>query len=712
MRSPLRIEFTRPSCASQHPAAAALLGFAAAIVAVLPLPRPAVATAAPAGFVVCLRGAAASPMRVAWPAAVRSTRPFTEALALGTAAAATDPLAFDPARVWLLQAADSAAAAVAARQLLAANTALWIEPVVAREPLDAAPWPPAGVALGPAALPPGFPDDPLYRDGRQWGLCNTGTHTGVAGADIRAPAAWRRSCGAAWLRLAIADTGIDPAHPDLALALPDGPRIAQGLNVTAEVSRSWADSAAHGTAVAGVMAALTHDGAHFDSLGIAGVCGGDGAGNPGCRIVPLKITPGHTTSASSFDLARALVAAVAAGARAVNVSFGGTAPSRLEREAMRFCMERGCLVVCASGNKGAVSPRDPVYPAAYAADGFCLQVGASDAWDRRAVFSSYGPGLDLVAPGSDIWTTYLTYPSAGGATYPGYVAVAGTSFAAPFATGAAGLLFAARPELSADDARELLRATARDIGATGRDDETAAGVLDADAALEAGGARVGIAHDEVAADAYVDAGVDTLVVGETGPGTLVAGSWPAARRIEASVTLALPDSFEDGARVWPRVAGTGTMRGDFQLPYFAPHAEVEWLNARTFRLRGWGYRVASQGDSIDMPLPFDQLRFGFTIAGRVRQSWLERPVVPLGSELRAAPNPFTAALRIDCPSGAALEVFDLRGRRVRGWASNGSLAAVVWDGRDAAGHASPPGLYWVRARTAQGIRSLRVTKLE
>src|SRR5207249_10248270 len=126
-------------------------------------------------------------------------------------------------------------------------------------------------------------------------------------------------------------------------------------------------------------------------------------------------------------------------------------------EAMRYAIADGCLVVAAGGNRGATAPRDPIYPAAYAADALCLQVGASDAWDRRAVFSSYGPGLDLVAPGVDVWTTFMTYPSAAGATYPGYVAVSGTSFAAPFATGVAGLLAAARPELAADDLRQLMR---------------------------------------------------------------------------------------------------------------------------------------------------------------------------------------------------------------------------------------------------------------
>ena len=626
---------------------------------------------------------------------------------------------FDPTRVWLLHAADSSAAAAAAATLVATGAAEWAEPVMIREVCDATDWPRAprtgapGPTLGALELPGDFPDDPLFRDGRQWGLRNDGSSGGVPGADIHALAAWQRSCGAPWLRLAVLDTGIDPAHPDLRGAAGDGTRIEGGLNVTAEISRSWADSAAHGTAVAGVMAALTHNGAHFDSLGVAGVCGGDGAGNPGCRIVPIKVSPGHATSASTYDIARGIIAAVAAGARAVNLSFGGAAASRLEREAMRYAMERNCLVVAASGNQGARAPRATIYPAAYSVDGLCLQVGATDAQDRRAMFSSFGPGLDIVAPGSAIWTTFLTYPSAAGAVYPGYVAVSGTSFAAPFATGVAGLLASARPELFADDLRELMRRGARDIGVAGTDEETGAGMLDAAASLEAVAPGIAIWHDEVAATEWREAGIDSLVIGENGPGNMSGPrTWSAARRIEARATLTLPDSIASVIAVWPRIAGTSTVRGDFRLPYFAPRAEVEWLDARTFVLKGSLYRVASTGDSLDIPLPFDQARFSFTLLGPARRQWLSRGDKEARPALVARPNPFHGSLRIEATTATRVELFDIGGRRVRHWAPDGSVSAIVWEGRDEQGKRSPPGLYWVRAHSPRGTSQLRVIKLE
>jgi subtilisin family serine protease len=539
-------------------------------------------------------------------------------------AAAADPGGFDPARIWLLEAPDPLVAAAALDSLRADPAVEWAEPNRGRD---------AAVV----ALEPPLPDDPLLRDGRQWGLRNpgpAGPAGGAAGADIRAPEAWTRSAGANGLRLAVADTGIDPAQPDLGGAMPDGsPRLTSAANVTGvEPAGMVADSNGHGTPVTGVLAARTGDGPHFDSLGVAGVCGGDGAGNAGCRIVPIKIAPRHSGSATSYAVAAAIAHATAAGARAMNLSFAGDAPSRVERLALHHAITHGCVVVAASGNHGYSTRRARMYPASFAADGLCIQVGASDASDRRAVWSGYGPDMDLVAPGVGIWTTFMTYPSAAGVSYPGYAAFSGTSFAAPFVTGAVGLLAAARPELADADFRHILRESAHDIGEPGVDSTTGWGRLDAAAALAAVAPDVGVWHDEAAATAFRSLGFDTLEVDEGGFGSL--GRWLGrhpAERIEAIAVVALPDSFLGPVRAWPRVGGTTTVRGDWTLPWYAPHAEVaEWVRpgtalpggARAFTLRGHLYRVvaadssAAPGDEY-VPLPPAQARFGFTVLGPV-----------------------------------------------------------------------------------------------
>jgi len=720
-----------------------------------------------------------------------------------------DPFALDPARIWLVEAPDSAAADAALETLLADPGVEWAEPNRLRE-------------LASLGLDLPVPDDPLLRDGRQWGLRNLGSASpwgGVAGADIRALEAWALSTGSNDVLLAVADTGIDPAHPDLAATLPDGsPRIVHAVNLTGlEPADAIADSFYHGTGVAGVMAARTNDGPHFDSLGMAGVCGGDGRGNFGCRIVPIKISPHHTGDATSYVISAAALYAAAVGARAMNLSYAGDGPSRLERLAMHWAIVRGCVVVAASGNRGYPGGTNVQYPAAYAADGLGIQVGASDESDQRLIWSSYGPDMDLVAPGVDIWTTYMTYPNAIGVSYPGYTVLAGTSFAAPFVTGAVGLLAAARPELTDVDFKHVLRESAHDIGDPGVDATTGWGRLDAAAALEAVRPAIGIWHDEAAGQTFRALGFDTLTIGEGGFGTL--GHWSGRRYaelIEVTASLALPDSFLGPVRVWPRVGGTTTVRSGWRLPYFVPWAEVaEWDPpgtrlpgaARSFTLRGYLYRIAAvdcPGCAEDdyVPLPPTQMRFGFTVLGPVDRPptvallapaagdtlapgdtltvrWeatdpdevttvevdlvqcgrpplvLARVAAPAGAArvtipcearpgdgalrvtaydehgtqrdqaaadaavqiraatcnsgpgatLLAAPNPFRGTTRITGRAGTRVTIFDLSGRRRRAAALDGR-GDFAWDGRDDSGRAVAPGLYFVRAGSAQ-----RLTKL-
>ena len=520
-----------------------------------------------------------------------------------------DPFGLDPARILLFAAADSIAAHAALDQLASDPGVAWAEPDQLREPTGG----------------PSFPNDPLFVDTRQWGLRNVGPagyYGGRAGADIHVLGAWQQCVGSNDVLLGVADTGIDPDHPDLGGLLPDGrSRIAYPFNATTTPTAGVIDSFGHGTLVVGVMAARTHDGPHFDSLGIAGVCGGDGALNAGCRIVPIKITRDRSGETGSYEVARALLHATNVGVRALNLSFAGQVPSRVEREAMYYALVRGCVLVAAAGNRGFSAPTQPQYPAAYAADGLGIQVGASDQDDRRTAFSSYGPGLDFLAPGVDIWTTFMTFPSAQGASYPGYVAAAGTSLAAPFGTGAVGLLAAARPELIDTDFQHVLRESADDLAPPGIDAPTGWGRLNAARALEAVRPSLGIWHDEIAGTMSGVVAIDTLRVGETGPGTFgQVRLWPGAEQLEVTAQVAFPDSFLDSIRVWPRLGGTSTVRGGFRLPYYVPWATIAARDANGFTMRGYLYRTqdtACGGCDAVVPLPTDQARFGFTVIGRV-----------------------------------------------------------------------------------------------
>lgn len=554
---------------------------------------------------------------------------FAAAPALGVRRALPELYGFHPERVVLLEAPDAALAASALITLANDPLVDWAEANTVRTPAvwSLGPAPPDALSPLAAATLDSTANDPYLRNGRQYALFNpgpAGPYRGVLRADVHAIEAWQHSVGGNHIKLAVADTGIDPAHPELAGTLPDGsPRLVDAFNSSEDPDPSVTDLYGHGTPVAGVMAARTNNGAPIaGGTGVAGVCGGDGAGNAGCQLVPIKIAPGHSGEASSFDIARAFLHAADVGARALNLSFAGEVPSRVERLALTYALYNDCIPVCAAGNSGFDQPTLPLFPACFADIGIAISVGASNPQDRRTLFSSYPFGLDLVAPGEEVYTTFMTYPSFFGATYPGYVPASGTSFSAPHVAGAVGLLAAVRPDLTDNDFQHVIRESAHDIGTPGFDAQTAFGRLDLEQMLARVGPEVGLWHDEIAADSFVTEAEGALTVEERGGGTMAryfGTTW--ATRLAAYGTVALPDSFLSVTSAWLRVAGTQAVRGDFRIPYFAPTAEVVRRDASSLTFRGYLYRV--NDDSCDVcddryvPLAPSNVRFAFSVLGKV-----------------------------------------------------------------------------------------------
>jgi subtilisin len=105
------------------------------------------------------------------------------------------------------------------------------------------------------------------------------------------------------------------------------------------------------------------------------------------------------------------------------------------------------------------------YPAAYPET---IAVSSTDQYDNLSDFSSQGPEVDIAAPGSDIYSTWV-----GG----GYNTISGTSMATPHVSGGAGILRAAG--YSNYGAKDRLKNTAEDIGLG--DNESGSGLLDVEA---------------------------------------------------------------------------------------------------------------------------------------------------------------------------------------------------------------------------------------
>ena len=255
--------------------------------------------------------------------------------------------------------------------------------------------------------------------------------------------------------VAVLDTGVDPASPDLAGVVLSG----AGRSFVPSSPDPGSDPEGHGTHVAGIIAASSGNG-----------IGGSGVAR--ARILPVTVADakGRTTASA---LARGLAYATARGARVINISFGGSGFSKAEQEAIDRAALRGALIVAAAGNSGGGA--EPEYPGAYRQ---VLAVGALGARGRPLAVSARGPQVALAAPGEAVLST-APGPS------PGLVARTGTSMAAAVVSGAAARILAARPRLSAQQVRRILEDSARDVPPVGPDPGSGAGAVDLAAALAA-----------------------------------------------------------------------------------------------------------------------------------------------------------------------------------------------------------------------------------
>ncbi len=264
--------------------------------------------------------------------------------------------------------------------------------------------------------------------------------------------------------VAVVDSGIDAAHPDLAGRVVMGPDFVDN-------DGDASDPTGHGTHIAGLIAATAGNG-----IGGAGIA-------PAARVLAIRVL-GPDNNGTAANVAAGINAAVDAGADVINLSLNwsqATPALAPVTAAMQRAADTGALVVVAAGNDAQSRCEEPVLPQA------ALCVGALSSDLKLSTFSSYGQGLGLVAPGDDVVSTWND---------GGYHSMSGTSQAAAIASGVAALLVGLG--VHGERLMQRLVATARDIGAPGPDARTGAGLLDARRAVE--GATVGIVPPVLAAE--------------------------------------------------------------------------------------------------------------------------------------------------------------------------------------------------------------------
>lgn len=322
---------------------------------------------------------------------------------------------------------------------------------------------------------------------------------------VKAPEAQEITPGSPETVVAVIDTGMDLDHAEFQGNLWTNPENGgHGFDFIddriAKVRRT--PIGVHGTGVAGTIAARD------DGDGTTGLA-------PNVQLMDLRVFPtirvggrAIPTGATFEHINAAIRYATEHGADVINLSLGTSFCSveqisprfqdevqRIldqQHEVIREAVSQGVVVVAAAGNNGQCVEFPSKFPEVIA-------VGATSKNGEITGYSGRGPEVWVTAPGGSItpdeffarfeqgfkdlvpvldtliMTPYLR---------DNYGWFSGTSFSTPIVSGVVALMLSANPDLTPDDVREVLAATATDLGEDGRDDDSGHGLVNAVKALK------------------------------------------------------------------------------------------------------------------------------------------------------------------------------------------------------------------------------------
>lgn len=270
---------------------------------------------------------------------------------------------------------------------------------------------------------------------------------------IKARDAWDIEKGGKNILIAIVDDGIDTTHSEFQSSIwKNNNEIANnGIdddnNGYVDDIFGWdmadndnnpsvtsANNLSHGTHCAGIAAARTNNNNGISSISYSS------------KIMTIKC--GRNGSSQIFNPYQGVEYAIENGARIISMSWGGGSYSYVYELIFAEAAQRDIICIAAAGNSNT---NFKMYPAGY---NNVIAVGSTTSTDAKSSFSNYGNWIDVMAPGSSI---YSTIP---GNTYATY---SGTSMACPLVSGLCALMLSKNPYYTAIEIEQCLKNTCDNI---------------------------------------------------------------------------------------------------------------------------------------------------------------------------------------------------------------------------------------------------------
>jgi subtilisin family serine protease len=229
---------------------------------------------------------------------------------------------------------------------------------------------------------------------------------------------WRNHSGRG-VQVAIIDSGIDTAHPDLRGKVKESVEAIIDSTKASFIESKSGDAAGHGTACAGIISRIA----------------------PEAELYSIKVLGANSTGAG-FAFLAGLEYAIKRKFRLINLSLGTTKPQYVLplRDLLDRAYQAGCIVVAAANNLP-----QPSFPSVFSSS--LISVVKGDMLDAFDFSFKYGEVIELVAPGINVRTTW---------TGGGYRQLTGNSFACPHIVGIVALLLEAYPSLTPFQAKTIL----------------------------------------------------------------------------------------------------------------------------------------------------------------------------------------------------------------------------------------------------------------